>query len=108
MKARSAPRLAYTGIFILLSILKVSASTLYVDLNSTNPTAPYTNWATASLDIQSAIDVSTDGDEVIGVLSGRIGQKSQFDAKRPVQSYSRSPGVRWSGALSLCHRTIGL
>jgi len=34
----------------------------YVDLNSPNPTPPYTTWGTASTDIQSAIDASSNGD----------------------------------------------
>jgi hypothetical protein len=51
--------------FLGLLALKVTATTYYVDINSTNPTPPYTNWATASTDIQSAIDVSTTGDLVL-------------------------------------------
>jgi Regulator of Chromosome Condensation (RCC1) repeat protein len=37
----------------------------YVDLNSTNPTPPYTNLSTAATDIQSAIDAASDGDKVL-------------------------------------------
>jgi hypothetical protein len=39
--------------------------TFYVDINSPNPTPPYTNWATASTDIQSALNQTTNGDLVL-------------------------------------------
>jgi hypothetical protein len=39
--------------------------TRYVDVNSTNPTPPYTNWLTAAINIQDAVDVALAGDEVV-------------------------------------------
>lgn len=42
-----------------------SASVYYVDVNSTNPVSPYATWSTASTDIQSAIDASSDGDLIL-------------------------------------------
>jgi hypothetical protein len=51
--------------FLILFVINASASGLYVDLNSTNPTPPYTNWATAARVIQDAVDVSTNGDLVL-------------------------------------------
>lgn len=41
------------------------ASTLYVDLNSTNPVAPYSSWGTASTNIQVALDAASAGDLVL-------------------------------------------
>ena len=50
---------------VALLIVHASAATLYVDVNSTNAIAPYTNWATASLTIQAAVDAAVAGDEVV-------------------------------------------
>ncbi|MDF7824733.1 right-handed parallel beta-helix repeat-containing protein [Pontiellaceae bacterium B12227] len=40
-------------------------TTLYVDISSTNPIPPYTTWDTAAINIQDAVDLTVDGDEVL-------------------------------------------
>jgi hypothetical protein len=52
------------ALFTLFS-LNSGAGTLYVDLNTTNATPPYTNWATAASTIQKAVDAAGAGDTVL-------------------------------------------
>src|ERR1035438_1636808 len=52
-------------ITLLLAASKLSAATLYVSLGSTNPTTPYTNWATAATSIQDAVDAAAAGDRIL-------------------------------------------
>jgi hypothetical protein len=43
----------------------VSAATLYVSLDSPNPTPPFTSWATAATNIQQAVDAAAAGDDIV-------------------------------------------
>jgi hypothetical protein len=51
----------------MLGLLPLSAAAAVhcVDINSTNATPPYTNWSTAALSIQDAVDAAVAGDEVV-------------------------------------------
>jgi hypothetical protein len=58
---------------LALCSLNASATTHYVDASGTNATPPYTDWTTAAVNIQDAIDASTNGDIVLvtnGVYAG--------------------------------------
>ena len=72
---------------------KVSAvTTHYVDLNSTNPVAPYSSWDTAATNINTAINSATTGDIVL-VTNGvyDIGNGGNA-ASRHVDRYALSFG----------------
>ncbi len=60
---------------LLLAVSSLSAATHYVSLGSTNPTPPYTNWATAAMSIQAAVNVGATNDVVLvnhGVYPGGV------------------------------------
>jgi hypothetical protein len=68
-------------VFFLSCALQTPAAVSYVDLNSTNPASPYTNWMTAATNIQEAIEAATDGD-MVRVTNGmyRFGRRVVYGA----------------------------
>jgi hypothetical protein len=59
------PWLYFAAIFFAFLPFRATATTYYVDINSLNPTPPYTSWSTASTDIQSAINIANNGDLIL-------------------------------------------
>jgi hypothetical protein len=53
-----------TAILLFLAF-NTSAAVLYVNLNNSSPTPPYTNWATAARTIQDAVDAANPGDQIL-------------------------------------------
>ena len=49
----------------VLATCNLSAATLLVSLQSTNPVVPYATWGTAAATIQDAVDASKAGDTVL-------------------------------------------
>ncbi len=52
------------GLAILLTVVRAGADVHYVDLNSTNPVPPFTNWSTAAIFIQDGVNAAGTGDTV--------------------------------------------
>ncbi|HTQ50417.1 MAG TPA: choice-of-anchor Q domain-containing protein [Candidatus Acidoferrales bacterium] len=52
-------------VFCFLFGFHLSATVYFVNVSNPSPAAPYTNWATAALTIQDAINASSDGDQIL-------------------------------------------
>src|SRR5215831_4407529 len=62
----SNPPLHFLAAVLLLATAgRALAGTHCVDVNSANPTPPYTNWVTAAATIQDAVDAAVAGDEIV-------------------------------------------
>ncbi len=55
----------FRAALLLASAASALAGVHYVDVNSTNATPPYTNWATAATNIQDAVNAAVAGDEIV-------------------------------------------
>src|SRR5580658_4636742 len=101
--------LALIGGLITLMATSSLATVHYVDLNSANATAPYTDWSTAATNIQDAIDASTNGDMVLVtngvystggmVMEGGITNRVALDIPITVQSVNGPSATVIQGAL---------
>jgi hypothetical protein len=65
MRTHTHLKWSATTLLLLTAAATVGATVRYVDINCTNATPPYTNWATAAIVIQDAIDLAAAGDEIV-------------------------------------------
>lgn len=70
--------IVWSGFFICCA---ASATIRYVDVNSTNPVAPYNSWDTAATSIQPAVNAAAAGDTVL-VADGHYQLSSQINVSK--------------------------
>jgi predicted outer membrane repeat protein len=58
-------RLRWMLLPLVSSVMTASGMDRYVNLNNTNPMPPYTDWGSAAITIQDAIDIASDGDRIV-------------------------------------------
>ena len=85
------------------------AVTRYVNVSNATPTAPYTNWGSASTNIQTAIDASASGDEIL-VAPGtyRIAARLQIPSSKTLALRSTQSRAAVVDAQRLCEGLIVL
>jgi predicted outer membrane repeat protein len=52
-------------LLLISSAITASGTVRYVNLNNTNPMSPYSDWGSAAITIQDAIDTANDGDLIV-------------------------------------------
>ena len=62
---RMIRRICFLGVTILACASSAWAATRYVNVSNAAPASPFTNWATASTNIQLAINAAASGDEIL-------------------------------------------
>lgn len=90
------------SIILFTALAAASATVRFVDLNSSNPTVPFTEWSSAATNIQDAIDASSEGDLIWvtngiyatggKVMAGDLTNRVTLDKALTVQSVN-GPGL---------------
>ena|SRR5438128_6793849 len=96
-----------TAGLLLLQVFAGRCSTRYVDVQSANPTPPYTDWATAAAIIQDAVDAADQGDLILVTngtyqlgghrVNGSVSNRVAITKPITVQGVN-GPGLRLSKA----------
>ena len=88
--------LCLTVTTLLLAAGNLSAATLYVSLDSTNPSPPYAAWATAATNIQDAVDAAAASDVVVvtnGMYAGGVAVTNPLSALRLLSAATAGTNV---------------